>query len=233
MLILFDIDGTILRTQGVGLKAMERAGREVVVPHFSLEGVPSAGRLDPLIYRDGAAKAKVDDPDKYHDRFRERYGVELNAMFEGGSPVTIMPGINELLEALGGVDGVTIALLTGNYPETGRMKIAAGGIDPDQFVFGAWGIDGPSRRDLTPVAMQRYRERTGVAIERERVIIIGDTPHDIDCARAHGCRALAVATGGSTMQELQSHAPDLLMENLADTESVLRWLLDGAAVSRR
>lgn len=232
MLVLFDIDGTILRTQGIGLKAMELAGRDVVSPRFTLEGVPSAGRLDPLIFRDGAAKANVDDPDRFHDAFRARYGEHLNAMFAAGAPATLMPGVAELIDALEAIDGITIALLTGNYPETGRMKIAAGGINPDRFVFGAFGCDGPTRRDLTPVALQRYVEHAQRAIPPEQVIVIGDTEHDIDCAKHHGCRALAVATGNTSIDDLRTHRPDLAAETLADTEAVLAWMLDAAGLSR-
>ncbi len=229
MLILFDIDGTILRTQGIGLQAMERAGCEVVSPRFSLEGISTAGRLDPLIYLDGAQRAQVDEPGRFHDAFRARYAVHLEAMLEGGAPVTILPGVVELIDSLAADDRVMLALLTGNYPETGRLKIAKGGIDPGQFQFGAWGIDGPSRRDLTPVAIDRYRERTGKMIDRDQVIIIGDTPHDIDCAHHHGCRVIAVATGGSTREELTEHRPDLLVDDLADTAGIMRWLLDDGA----
>ncbi len=84
---------------------------------------------------------------------------------------------------------------------------------------------GANRRDLPGCAMLRYHEHAGRAIEPRDVVVIGDTPHDVDCARAHGCRSLAVATGTFSREMLSQCEPDLVVEDLSDTESVLGWIL--------
>ena len=143
-----------------------------------------------------------------------------------------MPGVFALVKDLQEREALTLGLLTGNFPETGGMKLRAGGLDPAWFPVAAWGSDGSSRRDLPAVAMSRYAEHAGNAIQPEDVTIIGDTPHDIDCARAGGCRSLGVATGHSSVNDLAAAGADWAVADLTDTERIVSWLLDptGAAV---
>ncbi|MHC4991246.1 MAG: HAD family hydrolase [Planctomycetota bacterium] len=225
MLVLFDIDGTLLSAGGVGARAMTDAGQALFGPAFTLDGVEIAGRLDPLIWADAAAQCGVAH-DTHHDRFRSTYRDHLARRLENDGPVQVMPGVEPLLQALQELEGVCIGLLTGNYPETGRMKIAAAGLGDAEFVVNAFGSDAPQRRDLPPVAMQRYHDAFGRPIEAERVVIIGDTPHDVDCALAHGCRSLAVATGRSTVGELTSCGADRTVEDLSATGSLVDWITE-------
>jgi phosphoglycolate phosphatase-like HAD superfamily hydrolase len=145
--------------------------------------------------------------------------------------------VREVLGALGSHEAFTIGLLTGNFAETGRMKLTACGIDPEQFAVCAWGDesphDPPERAHLPPVAMGRYRERYGRAIDPGRVTIIGDTPHDVRCALAHGCRALAVATGQHGVPELTAAGAHRSVSDLAATEDIVGWLLSGTAPQQR
>ena len=131
----------------------------------------------------------------------------------------------ELIERLAKRSELTLGVLSGNYPETGRLKLAAAGLDPDRFTVCAWGSEAPSRPELIPVALERYRAHTGRALPASSVVVIGDTPHDVACARAHGCRALAVATGGYTTEELAPAGADLVLASLAPAEPVERWIL--------
>jgi type II secretory pathway component PulF len=135
-----------------------------------------------------------------------------------------MPGAAELAVALD-TQGAAVGLLTGNYEETAQVKIRAAGYNHMLFPFGAFGADGPSRRHLTPVAMARAAAHPGRVFEPARVTIIGDTPLDVDCAKAHGCRAIGVATGPYSSTQLRDAGADLAVENLADTEELLRWIL--------
>src|SRR5690606_18309273 len=109
------------------------------------------------------------------------------------------PGVLELLDALEADGSFTLGLLTGNYPETGAIKLRAAGIDPDRFQIAVWGCDSPqdppAREHLPGVGITRFFERFGREIAGEQILIIGDTPHDVSCAKAHGCRVLAVGTG--------------------------------------
>lgn len=225
MLILFDVDGTLLLTEKAGILAMRDAGRELFGAEFTEEGVEFSGRLDPLIWQDLAHRNGVDNPDSHHDIFRATYRKHLTARFEAGHSVHSLPGVAELLDALRHDDAATLGLLTGNYPETGRLKFEAAGIDPDQFPIAAWGIDGPTRRDLPPVAMRHYHEVRQRPIAGEQVIIIGDTPYDVDCAKHHGLRAIGVATGAYSVVELQSAGADLAVQSLAETDRLLDWML--------
>ncbi len=229
MLILFDIDGTLLLTNRAGLTAMKAATRELYGEEITFEGVDFAGRLDPLIW---AAVVEPHDIDSKaeHDRFRAEYARQLRKAFDETATSNLLPGVRELVEALDAREDITLGLLTGNYPETGEMKIAAAGMDPGLFPIAAWGCDGPQRRDLTPVAMQRYEEKYGQAIASDRVLVIGDTIHDVECASAHGCRSLAVATGPMySIQQLQDTGADLVVEDLSDTKQILTWIMDESA----
>jgi len=228
MLVLFDIDGTILLTQGAGVSAMLDAGRDLYGQHFTTEGVEFSGRLDTLIWRDLTRINSVPNTDAEHDRFRAAYGSRLAQRLQSSPTAKLLPGVKPLVEQLIDIDHAAIGLLTGNYPETGRLKIRSAGLDPEVFKVNAWGCEGKTRRDLPPIAMRRHRDLIGRDIAAEDVVIIGDTPHDIDCAKAHGCRSIGVATGAFSVDDLNQSGADLAVASLADTEAVLRWMLQPA-----
>lgn len=225
-LVLFDVDGTLLLSGGAGARAMQEAGKRVVGPHFTLETVAFAGRLDPLIWGDGARRAGVAGDDGLHVRFRAAYREALERRLETERCAHLLPGVAALLGRLRREPGVSLGLVTGNYPETGRLKLEAAGLDPATFAFPVWGVDGPTRRDLPRVARERYAAVRGTEIPPERVVVVGDTVHDVDCAHANGCRALAVASGPAyTLDDLRATDPDLLVEDLRDTEALVAWIV--------
>jgi phosphoglycolate phosphatase-like HAD superfamily hydrolase len=153
-LVLFDIDGTLLRTEGVGIAAMLRAFTTLHGDRgFSFEGVEIAGALDGLLFRRLMEAHGLLPHDEAHEKFRETYRAELDRTL---TPAKIrrMPGAAELAAALD-TQGAAVGLLTGNYEETAQIKIRAAGYNHMLFPFGAFGADGPSRRHLTPVAMAR------------------------------------------------------------------------------
>jgi phosphoglycolate phosphatase-like HAD superfamily hydrolase len=232
MLILFDIDGTLLLTQGAGIRAMEDAGRELFGEHFTIDGVEFSGRLDVLIWNDLAALNRVPDHHTHHDRFREAYGRHLDARLKRDRAARLLPGVKSLVHRLRDDHRFTLGLLTGNYPETGRLKITSAGLDPAIFTIAAWGCDGPSRRALTPIAIELHGRACGRRMNPEQVVVIGDTPHDVDCAKAHGCRSIAVATGMFNRPALTQAGADLVLDSLEDSESIVRWIMTApAAVS--
>ncbi len=233
MLVLFDIDGTLLVSQHAGTRAMLAAAREMFGETFTYDGVEIAGRIDPLIWATVAAANGIRDAEAHHDTFRASYAHHLARRLAAHDTVTLCPGVGALLDRLGSVDGLTLGLLTGNYRETGLLKIEAAGLDPALFPVAAWGCDGSSRRDLPPVAMARHADATGRPLTAEQVVIIGDTPHDVDCARTHGCRALAVATGPFSSEKLRESEPDLVVEDLSNTAAIVEWLLGPQPMVRR
>lgn len=226
MLVLFDIDGTMLTSEGAGLVAMLDAMHELVPDRtFSFDGIPVAGRLDTLIWRDLLARHGMDHDDALHGQFRERYGHHLQRRLGVTHIARALPGVTDLIGTLAREPHVTLGILTGNYEHTGRLKVERAGIPTLHFTANAWADDGHSRRALTPVAMRRCADRRGRAPAAHEVVVIGDTPHDIDCAHAHGCRALAVATGGSSAEDLRTHRADLVVDDLSDSAALARWIL--------
>lgn len=229
MLILFDIDATLIKTSGAGIRAMVAAGRDLFGPAFTADGLDFAGRLDPLILDEMLRLSGVPVTAANLRTIRAAYRTEL-ARVLGESPALgrRLPGVAELLDALAARDGVTLGLLTGNFAETGRLKLSACGVDPGRFHVAAWGDESPhsppARDHLPPVAMRRYRERFGRAIEPARVTIVGDTPHDVRCALAHGCRALGVGTGQFTPDTLRAAGAHHALPDLSRTDDVLAWL---------
>jgi phosphoglycolate phosphatase-like HAD superfamily hydrolase len=157
---------------------------------------------------------------QHHVHHIQRTYVEhLRALFDGGHRAHALPGVQMLLEACRQRPQWTMGLLTGNVRTTARIKLSAASIDADQFKVCVWGDDGPSRNHLPHIAMQRCANKSP-----NETVIIGDTLHDIACARACGCKVIAVATGVCSAEQLACGQPDLLLDDLSDTSTVLAWL---------
>lgn len=231
MLVLWDIDGTLLRSRGVGLRAMKAALESLHPPRFEgdehdLDAIDTAGRLDPLIWREMLLQRGLDATEAGHDAFRSTYGRRLAEMIAAENPVVCLPGAAEAVAWTRDHPSLTPALLTGNYPETGRLKVAGAGIDPDDFAFGVWGFEADTRRGLPPIALERGAAHLGRSISPDEAVVVGDTPQDIDCARAAGCHVVAVATGRFGVDELATHAPDAVLAGLEDRGRFERTISD-------
>jgi phosphoglycolate phosphatase-like HAD superfamily hydrolase len=138
-----------------------------------------------------------------------------------------MPGVPALLDRLEAEPGVVLGLLTGNVARGAALKLRAGGLDPARFVVGAYGSDAAHRPDLPPIAARRAAARFGGrAPGGHEVVIIGDTPADIECGRCIGARAIGVATGGYALEELLAHEPHAAFEDLTDLDAVLPAILE-------
>jgi phosphoglycolate phosphatase len=221
MLILFDIDGTLLRSGGAGPRSMGIAMQQLHPPRHEgdcvdMKKLDTAGWLDPLIWRALVDQRGLEATDEGHDAFRETYGAILAEIIEAENPVYALPGAAEAVDWVHEHPNLEAALLTGNYPETGRLKVKAAGLDPDLFRFGVWGSEADRRRGLPPIAIDRAISMFGRSIDPHETVIIGDTPADVDCAHANGCRVIAVATGRFEMEDLRPHEPDVLLPDLAD-----------------
>jgi phosphoglycolate phosphatase-like HAD superfamily hydrolase len=229
-LVLFDIDGTILLTDGAGKRAIHRALREV----FGGTGPGDhafGGKTDPQIVRElmrleGHADAHID---AHMERLLIRYVAYLQEELDANpAGITVMPGIPELLDALDARADIVLGLLTGNLVAGARAKLAAAGIDPTRFKVGAYGSDHELRGELPAVAQQRARLELAIDVAGGDVVVIGDTPADIQCGRGIGARAIAVATGSYSTDELSKHAPAAVFEDLSDTRAVLDAILADA-----
>jgi phosphoglycolate phosphatase len=234
-LVLFDIDGTLLWTDGAGRRAIQRALIEV----FGTTG-PSDhwfdGKTDPQIVRElmrmeGHGDEHIDERmQRLLDRYVEFLEVELH---DPAHPPRLMPGIDPLLDALDARDDVVLGLLTGNVPGGARAKLEAVGIHPDRFRVGAFGSDHELRPELPAIAQRRAREQLQLEIPGERMVVIGDTPADVTCGRALGARAIGVATGRYSTVELAAHGAAAVFEDLSRTEVVVTAILDANAGATR
>lgn len=202
MLILFDIDLTLLTSGGAGEQALNAAGRDVFGPTYSSEGLSVAGRLDNLIFadmvriNDRTRTTTCDASPTLHNHIREQYTLHLGRYLQSCDKKRALPGVPELLRALAVTretstrvpttttgEPVIVGLLTGNYERSGRMKLHACGIDCDQFKIQAW-CDlappvSPKRADLVAIAQRLCHDNLGLRRVARDVVVIGDTPLDV------------------------------------------------------
>jgi phosphoglycolate phosphatase-like HAD superfamily hydrolase len=224
-LVLFDIDGTLVLTGRAGVRGMNAAFHRLYGRTDALDGVPIAGRTDRAIVADVLARMNLGVDDAHIDAIREAYLEELRVEIRRPVPhwSGILPGVSGLLEALEGRRGLAMGLLTGNFE--GGAAIKLGHFDLwRRFQFGAYGDRHVDRRELVPVAIAAAAG-TGIGPASPRdVIVIGDTPLDVDCAVAHGARAIGVATGPFNRDELAAAGADLVVDTLEQALDVDRWL---------
>ena len=225
-LILFDIDGTLLLSGRAGMRAMTRAFQQAFAISDAFAGESFGGRTDSYLVSKALAQAGLPDSEENHHRFRDTYLPLLaeEILQPGQGHKGLMPGARELLEALEAYDHLHLALLTGNYREAAEIKLQHFEIW-DFFEWGAFSDDHHDRNELVPIAKSRA-ETYDIPVEAiDRVIVIGDTPHDIECARVAGAKSVAVATGGYTMQQLKDAGADEVLKDLSDTGKVTSLLL--------
>jgi phosphoglycolate phosphatase-like HAD superfamily hydrolase len=231
--VLWDIDGTLVRSNGgrVSVSAFLRALRQVADSPDELPyPTDSGGKTDEQIALEVLLAANLAEATAIGllPAFREHYLRELEANREQLLPdLRILPGVSDALEALRD-RGVTQSLLTGNLEPIARLKLGCVGLSEYvDFELGAFGSDHRDRTCLVPITRQRLRERLG--IEDADIVVVGDTPRDIACARADNARVIAVATGRYSREMLAEHTPDVVLDDLQDTDAVLASLLDSRA----
>lgn len=221
-LFLFDIDGTLVTAAGAGRIALGKALTEVYGTAGPIESYDFRGKTDPRIVWDlmsaaglaeNAIRAKL-------DACYDAYVGELDALIGDGARVKIMPGIGDVVKALSVRDDAMVGLLTGNIEAGARVKLRPTGLWP-LFRLGAFGSDDMDRRKLPGIACERARRIAGHAFAFEQVTIIGDTPLDVDCARACGAVAVAVATGFHPAADLNACQPDLFFTDFSDVAAAL------------
>ena len=223
VLVLFDIDGTMLLAHGAGRRAVHQA----MVDVFGTTGPqhhPFDGKTDPQIVRELGSLAGVSD-DVIVERMTpalDRYYEYLEADITGApDAVELLPGVHDLLDALDARDDVMLGLLTGNIAAGAALKLRAVNIAPERFVVGAYGSDAPVRPALPAIAQTRASERLGIELPGRHIVIIGDTPHDLTCGNGIGARAIGVETGRFRAADLHPHNPLAVFPNLIDTAAIV------------
>jgi phosphoglycolate phosphatase-like HAD superfamily hydrolase len=230
-LILFDIDGTILLTDGAGRRAIERALVDLAGTAGPISNYRFDGKTDPQIVREllSLAGHPGATSDEHVWAVCDHYVSHLADELAKPTQVTrLMVGIRSLLEALEPVEAegrAVVGLLTGNVERGAALKLQSGGIDPGRFRVGAYGSDAAHRPELPAIAQRRAAERLGGPIAGSDVVIIGDTPDDVRCGRPIGARTVAVATGGFDVAALTAAGATHVFADLSDTARVLEALL--------
>lgn len=235
-LVLFDIDGTLVLTGGAGIRAMNRACEELVGHPHALEGIPVAGRTDRIILSDVVIRAGHSLHDGLLEQLRDRYIDNLRVEIENpgrlqsfeslgarGGVKAVMPGIRELLETLEQREDVFLGLLTGNFEAGAKIKLEHFDLWR-YFRCGAFGDDAADRNELVPFAVDRARRSGLPEIDAADILVVGDTPHDVACARAVGAVPIGVATGGFNSDQLRDSGADIVFENLAVPAEFLKLL---------
>ncbi len=224
-LVLFDIDCTLIDAHGAGGRAIFEAIAQLFGVSGGLDGYSFHGRTDPAIIRDlatrwGAPASEVEE--RLGECLDVYVGLLAAEVAEGH--MELLPGVVELIEALAVESGVVLGLLTGNIADGAALKLAPTGL-AEYFAVGAFGSDSGLRPDLPAVAVRRAEELTGRRFAGKEIVVIGDTPADIECGAALGVKAVAVATGTHSEDELAAHAPDHLFADLSDWRAVYDAIL--------
>ncbi len=224
-LILFDIDGTLINSGKAGRRALSKALCELYGVPDAFQGIDFAGKTDLQIMREGLGRLGLSPSDGHLRSLAELYLLRLR------DEVSIAPGqvgvgVRDLLETIRARRHLPMGLLTGNLEQGARVKLEPFGLNPF-FPFGAFGSDHEDRNQLLPIAVRRLSELRGISVGPGQCVVIGDTPLDVECARVHGSRCIAVATGPYSMEALARTDADLILSDLSATSSILEWIEGG------
>lgn len=221
-LILFDIDGTLLWTNGAGRESTALAMTEVFGTDGGVADHVFGGKTDwyTLIELLAAHGYTPDDVERLMPTYHEAMARNL-ANIIGNYNVQACPGALELVETLHNRSDVVLGIVTGNVEKAAAVKLRAAGFNPDWFPIGAYGHESMERDHLPPIALRRAVEHYQQPIHADKVLVIGDTPADVACARALGAVAVAVGTGFGARKELVDSNPDYLIEDLTHFLDIL------------
>ena len=228
-LILWDIDGTLVRTGAHGREAFGAAFTAVFGRETDVSELPMAGRTDHAITMALLEHEGIGD----RERHRPTVLGELTAALETrreqiAAEGSATPGAREALEAVAREEGVTQSLLTGNLETNAALKLSAFGLERlVDLEIGGYGSDPhTSRADLVGAAREKAARLQGLHVGPGDTVLIGDTPLDVEAAHTAGARAIAVATGPYDVSELRETGADAVLEDLRDTAALLSALRD-------
>jgi phosphoglycolate phosphatase-like HAD superfamily hydrolase len=219
-LLLWDIDGTLIASGGAGMFALQTGLHQALGIEGSLDDIDFAGRTDRWIVRRIFEKFSVPYSEENFTRLIDGYIAALPTTLLNPR-ARVLPGVREILAQADARDDVAQGLLTGNLRRGAQTKLGHHGLW-EFFPFGGFADDGEMRNEISPHALRRANEHAKVTFSPERVWVIGDTPHDIECGRVIGARTLAVATGSHTVAQLAARQPDAVLPDLADVAEFWR-----------
>jgi phosphoglycolate phosphatase len=218
-LLIWDIDGTLISTEGVGRRAMERAFLELYGVENALKEINMAGMLDSVILKQLYEFFSINeaDPGIFYEKYTKFLEDELDKLGDS----LVLPGAKALLESLKNRRGFFNAIGTGNIEKGARIKLIYANLY-GFFRVGGFGDEEMERWELIKKAIVNASEYYGIKFKNEHICIIGDTPKDMECGKILGVKTIGVATGSYSMDELSSHGAHYVFENLLDKESFLK-----------
>lgn len=224
--VLFDIDGTILNCHGAGKTSFLQATREVYGSSGSMEKINFQGKTDQLILRESLLNEgfTLNELEQNLDQFKERYFSILGKLIKRET-VHIYPGVKEIIEKLKEKSDIIPGILTGNFRESAKIKLESHSLFGN-FSFGVYGSDTWDRNMMPAIARLRLLNNFSLDIDYKRMIIIGDTVHDIACSKNSGAVSISVGTGWTKKEILLEEGPDFFFDNMDDVESVLETIIN-------
>ncbi len=214
-LVLFDIDGTLVHTGRAGIRAFSQVFASEFGAHDGIERMKFAGRTDVSLVREFFGLHGIPATAANFERFFERYVHWLHHLLVE-SQTEECPGVRTLIAGLQALpEPPLLGLLTGNVRLGAEIKLRHFGLW-EHFETGGFADDDEDRNKIAAVAHQRGSRVLGRELRGEEIVVIGDTPLDIRCGRAIGAKVLAVATGGASFAELETHKPDWLVQDLRE-----------------
>ena len=230
-LVLWDVDGTLVHAGDAAVRAFDVAVERVIGRPAGAHGVRMSGKTDPQIALEILEFAQVAAAEAHEhlplvlEHLESELTAAVHHLQEHGR---VMPGVVELLTRLHVAHGVVSSVLTGNIEPNGRRKVAAFGLDRWlDLDVGAYGSDDHDRNNLVPVALAKLTSRRATSVRPADVWVVGDTPRDLECARAGGARCLLVGTGRFRTEELRALGPDAAVDDLADVDAMYDLLTAG------
>lgn len=224
-LVLFDVDGTVL-SGGPARESFQIALQDVFGTAGPIDAWEFSGKTDPQIARELLFEAGLEGEriDAGLPVVWKRYLAEMEARLPR-CPTQALPGVKGLLALLDSCETVALGLLTGNVVGGARLKLGSAGLDGWLSEVGAFGSDHEARNELPAIAIDRAEKHWGTRFSPAEVVVVGDTPRDVGCGRAHGTRTVAVATGRFGVEALAETGADVVLESLRDTDRALRAIL--------
>lgn len=225
-LILFDIDGTLLSARGAPKKAMGNVLKKRYGQFDYDHGYNFAGRTDweIILHLLEQSAINIEISDDLIKELMQEFAVELKTELAKTEPPLVFAGVQNLLYAISDQPDLNLGLVTGNIEQGARLKLHAAGLS-EFFDVGAFGDDAKERWKLPPIAVKRAEQHFNKKFLPQNTWIIGDSVHDINCARENNLKCIAVSTGWTDTKELQAEHPDFLLDDLAITDEVLHILI--------
>jgi phosphoglycolate phosphatase-like HAD superfamily hydrolase len=223
-LLLFDIDGTLMLSGGAARRAMDRAFSEMYGIDDAFGDIVPDGKTDPLIFREIVSNhhLSIDDEPGAFAGLAELYARRLVEEMPTAHQATLMPGALPLLEHLALCPGVALGVLTGNFEATARIKLERFSLNRF-FAFGAFASDHADRERLLPVAVARAEVFLGRSFDLNRhIVVIGDTPRDVECALIHNATAIGVAASRYSLSDLETAGAHAVLQSLEDVGGFMR-----------